>query len=153
MRQREGAKERETEGEGGHILGLGIHSYRTGETCRPCRQVTAEPPPPDWYSRGFWVSYTETGKDDYYILVYDGHECGDRNPIAEWIARRMPIEPTGNFVFAHKKWVDGTEINVRMDKTLQELKTLFKNGGAPTATTIVIPSDDPNVPPSTITIT
>jgi hypothetical protein len=81
----------------------------------------------------YWTTQHKTGDTDYYIALCDGHDCGDPNPIAKWIARKFGggqgLPATGNFVIAHKVWMDTKEFegetNGKMDKNLKQLRELF----------------------------
>jgi len=68
----------------------------------------------------------KTGIFDYYAVFFDGHDLGEPNEIAKWIAKLCGVPATGNFVICHKVWVDDEEFNAKVDKSLKELRALFK---------------------------
>lgn len=67
---------------------------------------------------------------DYYVVFFDAEEGGDYNASAKWIASHCGVEPTGNFVILHKKWIqfsdgDCEEYTVDMDITPKEFKKQY----------------------------
>lgn len=75
-----------------------------------------------------FTSQHNTGDMDYYCVFFDGHDNGKPNSIVNWLLKVIPygVLPTGNFVIAHIKWIDGEETYQPVNKTLKELKQLFK---------------------------
>jgi hypothetical protein len=70
----------------------------------------------------------KTGINDYYQVVYDGHNNGSINLTASWLSKIIGVSPTGNFIICHYIWNDEAEKleKSNIDLNLKELKKLFK---------------------------
>jgi len=89
------------------------------------RYFTTEPP--EGYAKfECMTTQHKTGESDYFAVFFEGHDLGEHNDAARWIAKLFDVSPTGTFVICHKKWENGEEVNKPVDKTLKELKELFK---------------------------
>ena len=76
-----------------------------------------------------------TDDKDYYTVFYDAEEGGAFNKSAKWIAKFVPVAPTGNFVIMHRQLrcknttnetdLDFDEYTVGMKGTVKEFKSLL----------------------------
>ena len=67
---------------------------------------------------------------DYIAVFYEREECGEYNKSAKWIAKQVPVPPTGSFVIMRKNWdfINKEEMTVDIGMTVQELNQFIKNG-------------------------
>jgi hypothetical protein len=73
---------------------------------------------------------TDDWDSEYFVCFYDGHNGGKRNEnISPFLCENLGVAPTGNFLFARKKLVNGKEINMENEMELLyiELMNLFNS--------------------------
>ena len=62
---------------------------------------------------------------DYYVVFFDNEDGGRYNTSAKWIAPTCGVEPTGNFIIMHKKWINREEHTVEMDISPKDFKAKY----------------------------
>lgn len=70
-------------------------------------------------------------ENEYIVVFFDAEEGGEINGVASWIARRIPVQPTGKFLIMRKKWDtwDGnfSERAIEIDMTVPILRDFIDN--------------------------
>ena len=61
---------------------------------------------------------------EYYIIFYDAEEGGAFNKTAKWLAKQIPVQPTGNFIILRIKYTEEDKEQV-MDMDMTSVKAFL----------------------------